>query len=946
MFTRLCGFHTGIRYRKLASALYVFVLAVIANAMFCAAPAQAGLNNTGPSDAGSGNLRYNLSLYGTHTYTHLQIPVYFRYNPGTVRVKSDFVYTRGDAKVSFNGGPAHSGLYYFDIGGFYYDSTSGLYKSVITADLRSADGGTNWTKGKLEVYQFRMRLMNPSDGWIAYGGGAVSQADVNYHLWNPNGDKHTRGSDQVMYMALPCNHTQAENVTVTFWDLDQPPNSSSTLNGGRDIRVTITDETTGKQVANYFGPDHKTAMGENGTLRIPMTMEPGHQYRIDVTNIWVGNLIEYELPYDNISYATGCWEADGATRVKLNNGDWKTGRNAILGVRPIGNNVATWNHRVWNSSKWDMPQDIKMSVREWTEGANPERNNIIKTAFGRGGPGVIFFDWSNNHTVTQSDVGGLLCQNVTWDPSSYDVAHAGTSEEACISVPYHYPSCDDPNDPDCNDWPYPSDPGGDCTYTGGCDDPNTDTKQAVTVDVSSGGQDTVMAGEDVTFTYNIRNDRGPTKTMGMGYKIYTFLYQGGHVVSLTKDQDRIYNLSYNTGCYGREVGDSSGTTHYVNINGSDRCQQDGGGSGVVISPGGHHSDERTYTILDNWLGQPGDQICSYIVLDQYWNVYDNQSSGTQLASKIACVKIGKRPQIQLNGSDSYANEGFTATQFSNIDLNHLRGSYSQYGLLTNSGKVSNFGSAGYTFSDPTFKNKACALAWANSGTATGNCNSNSLTPGRLTHTFYSALTNPDKESYPGSLASIPEGTHYYTTSGNLTLGGTSLGSNRRVTIYVGGDVTINGNINIYGGTNEQDNTTSFTNPAAIPSLTIIADGDISINGSVERVDANLVTENGRLITCQGSEDSGTRTELGIGSTQCSNKLKINGAVASKESPVLHRIFGAGNTIGVNQWDNNMNSTTSEWFNYTPKTWLTPYLGGTSGINGYTTVQVTNLPVRY
>lgn len=300
----------------------------------------------------------------------------------------------------------------------------------------------------------------------------------------------------------------------------------------------------------------------------------------------------------------------------------------------------------------------------------------------------------------------------------------------------------------------------------------------------------------------------------------------------------------------------------------------------------------------------------------------------------------------LNRLVGYANEGFTATQFSNIDLNHLRGSYSQYGLLTNSGRVSNFGSAGYTFADPSFKNNACVLAWANSGTATGNCNSNSLTPGRLTHTFYSALTNPDKESYPGSLASIPEGTHYYTTSGNLTLGGTSLGSNRRVTIYVNGDVTINGNINIYGGTNEQDNTTSYTNPAAIPSLTIIANGDISINGSVERVDANLVTENGRLITCQGSEDSGTQTELGIGSTQCSNKLKINGAVVSKESPVLHRIFGSGNTIGVNQWDNNMNSTTSEWFNYTPNTWLTPYLGGTSGINGYTTVQVTNLPVRY
>ena len=626
----------------------------------------------------------------------------------------------------------------------------------------------------------------------------------------------------------------------------------------------------------------------------------------------------------------------------------KQGENAIQGMRP--GQQLWWDHELKNTGPDDMNETVSIGVNSVKLGGSGGSFSTSFTPALRPASGKVnetfFITHSSPYSVGANDAGSKVCQRINWRKKNWNDSSTGYSTYACAEVPYHYPSCDDPNDPDCNDWPYPSDPGGDCTYTGGCDDPNTDTKQAVTVDVSSGGQDTVMAGEDVTFTYNIRNDRGPTKTMGMGYKIYTFLYQGGHVVSLTKDQDRIYNLSYNAGCYGREVGDSNGTTHYVNINGSDRCQQDGGGSGVVISPGSHYSDERTYTILDNWLGQPGDQICSYIVLDRYWNVYDNQPSGTQLASKIACVKIGKRPQIQLNGSDSYANEGFTATQFSNIDLNHLRGSYSQYGLLTNSGRVSNFGSAGYTFADPSFKNNACALAWANSGTATGNCNSNSLTPGRLTHTFYSALTNPDKESYPGSLASVPEGTHYYTTSGNLTLGGTSLGSNRRVTIYVGGDVTINGNINIYGGTNEQDNTTSYTNPAAIPSLTIIADGDISINGSVERVDANLVTENGRLITCQGSEDSGTQTELGIGSTQCSNKLKINGAVASKESPVLHRIFGAGNTIGVNQWDNNMNSTTSEWFNYTPNTWLTPYLGGTSGINGYTTVQVTNLPVRY
>ena len=950
-------------FNKVCLLSLAVLSAVVVNILVGVAPVHAGLNNTGPSDAGSGNLRYNLSLYGTHTYTHLVIPVYYRYNPGTVQVKSDFVYSVGGAKVSFNGGPAHSGLYYFNIGGFYYDSSSGLYKSVITADLRSADGGTNWSERQLEVYQFRMRLMNPSDGWIAYGGGRVSQADDEYYRWNPNGDKSTRGSDQVMYMALPCDHTQPESVTVRFWDLDQPSSSSPALNGGRDIRVTITDETAGRQVANYFGPDHRTEMGENGTLNVPITMEPGHQYRIDVTNIWVGNLIEYELPYDNISYATGCWEADGATRVKLNNGEWKTGRNAIQGVRPIGGNVATWNHRVWNSSQWDMPQDIQMSVREWTEGVNPGRNNIIKTAYGRGGPGVTFFDWSDNHTVVQADVGGLMCQNVTWDPSSYDVAHAGTSEEACISVPYHYPSCDDPNDPDCKDpYPYPSDPGGDCTFEGGCDDGDKPT-QAVNTNTNS-DKDEVMTGEDVTFTYNIWNDRGPTKTKDIEYHVYAFLLKGGADLPDNAEDSVIYPLGANTGCYGRDV-DGNG---YVD----GRCQQVASGGTGELSPGNSVKPTQKFTILENWLGQPGDQICSYVVLGATWNVYDGVNSGTQLASNIKCVKIGKRPQIQINGSDSYANKGFTGSKYSDIELNYQRGSYSQYGLLTGSSGSSNFGSAGYTFSKSSNASKACQLGWANLSSAYSgsffNCSGTSLAAANLTHTFYNAVTVTDTTSYPGSLSSLSSpsggGTSYYQASGGTNFSG-NLNPGTRAVVYVNGDANITGNIIAYGAAGVSGNlpanpdaggstnnlNQTFTNLVDIPSLTIVATGDININGSVTTIDANLVSKNGRVITCAGSDGGGTKTELGIGSTQCANKLKINGAVASKESPILHRIFGAGNTIdatsNTNQWNNLMNSSSSEWFNYTPNVWLTPYLnGGGDTPNNYTTVQVTNLPVRY
>ena len=95
MLSKVHGLDT--LFNKVCLLSLAVLSAVVVNILVGVAPVHAGLNNTGPSDAGSGNLRYNLSLYGTHTYTHLVIPVYYRYNPGTVQVKSDFVYSVGGA---------------------------------------------------------------------------------------------------------------------------------------------------------------------------------------------------------------------------------------------------------------------------------------------------------------------------------------------------------------------------------------------------------------------------------------------------------------------------------------------------------------------------------------------------------------------------------------------------------------------------------------------------------------------------------------------------------------------------------------------------------------------------------------------------------------------------------------------------------------------------------
>lgn len=644
-------------------------------------------------------------------------------------------------------------------------------------------------------------------------------------------------------------------------------------------------------------------------------------------------------------------------------------QGTIQGIRPGA--TLYWDHWVRNDGPDGIPTTSNVQANINSErsaiGGNGQGSQQVVDSYLTNwkyvAPKTTFVNDHNEYlrkwrtVVNQDDVGQKVCQRVSWYWNSWnDARWAYSSPSACAEVPYHYPSCDDPNDPDCKDpYPYPSDPGGDCTFEGGCDDGDKPT-QAVNTNTNS-DKDEVMTGEDVTFTYNIWNDRGPTKTKDIEYHVYAFLLKGGADLPDNAEDSVIYPLGANTGCYGRDV-DGNG---YVD----GRCQQVASGGTGELSPGKSVKPTQKFTIVDNWLGQPGDQICSYVVLGATWNVYDGVNSGTQLASNIKCVKIGKRPQIQINGSDSYANKGFTGSKYSDIELNYQRGSYSQYGLLTGSGSSSNFGSAGYTFSKSGNVSKACQLGWANT-----NCGKVIIgfSAGGLTHTFYNAITVTDTASYPGSLSSLSSpsggGTSYYKASGGTNFSG-NLNPGTRAVVYVNGDANITGNIIAYGAAGVSGNlptnpdaggstnnlNQTFTNLVDIPSLTIVATGDININGSVTTIDANLVSKNGRVITCAGSDGGGTKTELGIGSTQCANKLKINGAVASKESPILHRIFGAGNTIdatsNTNQWNNLMNSSSSEWFNYTPNVWLTPYLnGGGDTPNNYTTVQVTNLPVRY
>ena len=537
-------------------------------------------------------------------------------------------------------------------------------------------------------------------------------------------------------------------------------------------------------------------------------------------------------------------------------------------------------------------------------------------------PGAQFYANHNEsiridrRIVSQDDVDRKICQRISWAWTSWNTPGWGHSNWACANVPYHYPP------------------------PGGGDGPGGEPSGGVTLSTSlASSSSSVLPGEDVVFNYQITNETGPTKTKGIQYRAYVFRISGSKDLPSNQSKMVAYAANWSSvACGGRDVG----STEY--------CIQGIDGTTGSIYPGNSWTGgSGSVVVQGSWLGLPGDQICSYITADNNWSVRNGVSSNSYAASNIACVKIGKKPQIQLNGSDSYAANGFQgSSDLSNIAINYNRGSYSQYGLLTNNGTITNFGSAGYTTIH--YGSLACKLAYANNATFNNNCSL--IGNGKLAHTL-SVPTKPagSLPGYPGSLGALATGTNYYYHNGDLTINGGSLNPNVRATIFVKGNVTINGNISSYNNNGSPSNgnpTTedrTFSNLASIPSLTIVSEnGNISVSGNVTLVDANLVATRGQFISCANSNGN---SDLGINpSAKCTNKLKVNGSVVSKNSPKFHRTYGSGNTNSTDQWNNDMTNTTSEWFNYTPNAWLTPFLGGGTEVNGYNTTTEAVLPTRF
>lgn len=314
------------------------------------------------------------------------------------------------------------------------------------------------------------------------------------------------------------------------------------------------------------------------------------------------------------------------------------------------------------------------------------------------------------------------------------------------------------------------------------------------------------------------------------------------------------------------------------------------------------------------------------------------------SSDGSCTVFAKLPQIDIRGADSFANgavmHGENKSFAGSGSTLPMSGSFSQYAVMGN-GLISNFGAGGWNANPDT--EKSCIMSLANVLNKAENCNKSSplgnagltrKTIGLPNYSLSSFTTITSSKFAYDSSAIGPYGTpnkpNLLYLKGDLTLdGGDGAYQYMNRVIYVEGNITITGMMTPFS-------TMKFNTISAIPNLTIIATGDIKINSSVTRIEANLVSMRGTINDCADSSDL---KENGT----CGQELSVKGAIISAKTPHFRRTYGAEQT-GVGS----PVQTPAEIVEYTPNVFLVPFSNthGNDGKSDWKTVNTISMPARY
>ncbi|MCL2280792.1 RICIN domain-containing protein [Candidatus Saccharibacteria bacterium] len=551
----------------------------------------------------------------------------------------------------------------------------------------------------------------------------------------------------------------------------------------------------------------------------------------------------------------------------------------------------------------------------------------------------MFNDKAVSYTITSADVGKKVCQLVRSNWSYSNNFRDKDSDPKCVTVqnPYAYELI----------------------------------PETTVVDGGGGTGGDVTYGDRARFKGNIRNT-GPDNSRETDWEAFIFVIPRGggtaeaqsRTVGGTLSNSVINSVYHLVNVRDYEFVGSHTNPHNCVVHSTRGIfSPDSISNSEIVCQTGDLTDRLNTLDL-------GDQFCFAIRVWPSWASPDYPTPANDYSySRPACLTISKSPQIQLRGADSrsgaarFGQTVLTDSKYKggfegNFSANEQRGSWSQFGLLSNGG-ITNFGANGYTFATADSRSKACKLHFANVVDGSANCDGSlsgnfGQTDRIITIPKVAEWSAADLQGFANvgqikeltnisfSLEGLESGTYYLKQS--TTIEASRLSKNQRL-VLVAADpnhtITIAGNI-------EVNPTDRYDDLREIPSLTVIADkiyvqGFSSISGNrIEKIFGTYIAKE-RFNTCNLGTDSalaGIATYNSASVDQeglCQNQLTVQGAVISRDRPNFWRTYGASRDDA---------SAPSEIFQYTPNLYLTPFtLGINDGANDWRLTDLRQLPAR-
>lgn len=526
------------------------------------------------------------------------------------------------------------------------------------------------------------------------------------------------------------------------------------------------------------------------------------------------------------------WTLAGSSQVKAGSGA------ASASVVAAPSTVLTWTHQLKNNGPHNTDKKVTSSLgvsgfsNKWASGMSSE---VIASG---AGVGTMRSAWGNTkYTVTQDDVGSVLCQWVQADPWDWEGARNYEGTKACASVPYNYsltPTLTISRD------------------EGGFGDPLTVAGEVANT------KKTKSKATQWRFSYVVVD---PGKTIP----------DGGTTVVTTNpcDQYKGSGVKCDTASF------SSGG--------------DASGDGLVIAADGYKFAVRSSSVQDLKVGT---KVCYGL------SVKDRASNSTEWRhSALDCMVVSKRPVVQVLGSDLIVGRNSVSevkTSVKSVD-GRTYGAYGEYGLVVTGPVVGMASASGYA-GGPASVAGLCAvshLTFSNRPQGGGAC-----ATGALGYYNFGGVTPAIASRFPiNSATPAIEGARNISTQlspRTIYRSATGVQLSASADIALGNWYVINAPTSTVVITSDIQYTNNpISSAAEIPQVVIIAQ-NIIIKDTVTRVDAWLVATGtgteGRINTCGAGTgiDQNTLPHAG----QCTQPLRVNGPVMANHL-IMRRTAGAG-----------------------------------------------------